>query len=125
MRCYTYRMPVFLSFDMVSSCFQTHPYFYTYKNSQGALDSEVPSGSEQTADNRKDPDIGAVYQGSETEEQSGRSTAGNQSSTIATATGVTTGVFVVILLATVAVVIWRKRAVRRDYQNLLGHTELK
>ena len=101
----------------LSPLFQSHQYFYTYKNSQSSLENHGGLGSEQEgSDFEGQSGIDAIQQKTNTD--TSNTSSGNQSAAIATVTILTVGVVVVLGVGLFRVKPWKKVRSREGYQLL-------
>lgn len=101
---------------------ESHPYFYTYKNSQESLGANAGLHSEhEESDTEAQSGISAIRQRNDAGNQP-NSRSGNQSAAIATATVFT--VAVVVAVAIFGVRTWRKSRPSGENQMLLSYREI-
>ena len=101
---------------------QSHPYFYTYKNSQESLGADAGLDSKhEESDTETQSGISAIRQRNDAGNQP-NSRSGNQSAAIATATVFT--VAVVVAVAIFGIRTWRKSRPSGENQMLLSYREI-
>ena len=105
------------------SLLQSQPFFYTYKNSQEALEASAEFDVEEDSETERQSRFGAAQQDSYTETESDKP-SGDQSATIATATVLTIAVVMGVAITIYGILAWRRRRPRHDYQNLVGRGEM-